>query len=155
MNNSLVTVGRRTALLLAALVCLSMSLLVTHPAFAATVPASAHAATQINPLASGGGCYPAYNISSCISENSSQHIVPDAYANGSTLCNVYLYLILDGRYTGYYTSYTSSNCYPSGYHFWGPQGFNGVAGHSWYTLTCADVVKLSGRYCVGSYVLYT
>ena len=151
MKHTLVTACRRTALLLVALLALSGSLLVTHPAFAAT--ASAHPAPQARPLASGGGCGTNHNITSCISENSAQNIVSDAYASGATLCDVDVELIKDGSYVN---DYYYQGCGGSGTRFIGPV-WAADPGHSWYTVTCAYVnnIVITSWYCTLSPYLYS
>lgn len=153
MKHPLVTACRRAALLLVALLALSVSSLVTLPAFAATIPASAHPAPQARPQASGGGCNTDV-VEACISENSYLQIVSDGYAAGSTLCNVDVALY-EASTDDYINDYYYSGCYGSGYHFAGPVWY-ASSGDSYFTLICANVGS-SGGYsdCVWSPTQYS
>lgn len=141
MKHMLVPACRRTALLLVALIALSLSLLVAPLAFAATVPTSAHPAAQVRPQASGGGCNTDI-VEACISENSFSQVVSDAYAAGNTLCNVDVTLF-EASTSDYVNDYNYSGCYASGHHFAGPVWYV-TPGYSWFTFVCANVGNPSG-----------
>ena len=101
---------------------LAMTLLVGG-FFSSSGLAKAHANTpgkhthtiSVRPYVSGGGCTTQPRISACISENSSQTIVPDGYVRYATGCiktviTLYINGVPDATY----------NWQPCQYHFTGP-----------------------------------
>ena len=119
---------------------------------------TAHAASvnsksaSVKPATSGGGCNSDGTVKSCISENSTFYIVPDAYILVSNVCSVEIDMYEYSMDNMVSSRNYGSTCYPAGTHLYGG-AYGASSGHTWFSL----VVALHGGYesLVTSPPLYT